>query len=127
MTRLPLSVLVAAAFAVLFTLAPNSQAQTIKLETRLTAPNGGVASGKAKYEDRGTRRKFSVEAQDVRLANGTVLSVCVNGQLVGTLRINFGRGDLNLDTALNQAVPVVRPGSVVEVKNGATVIVRGTF
>ena len=68
-----------------------------KLEGELVAgPVAGDVSGKAKFEDRDGRRKFSAEIEG--LNTGDMFDVMVAGQVVGTVTIDAaGVGDLNLD------------------------------
>ncbi|MEZ6063490.1 MAG: hypothetical protein R3C19_24340 [Planctomycetaceae bacterium] len=92
-----------------------------------TADAPRLASAKATYESRGTRSKFSVEAEDLTGLDGQTASIFVDGRLVGSRRIRLGGFDLNRDTRNGQAVPVIAAGSSVSVAVGGKTIFTGTF
>jgi hypothetical protein len=83
-----------------------------------------LASGTAKFEQQSTRRKFSVEAEDLRAFNGARAAVAVDGRQVGTAPISLGKFDLNLDTRNSQSVPNVTQGSRVVVTVGGTTVLQ---
>jgi hypothetical protein len=94
-----LFVAMAIAFA-LTTVAPINGALAggaeVKFEGRLEAAAGDL-SGKAKFEQRDGRRKFSAEVEG--LVPGEMYDVVVAGAIVGKVVINgAGIGDLNFDT-----------------------------
>lgn len=96
----------------------------VRLQARL-AGAGTPASGKARFEARGSRMKLSVEVEDFIGAPG-VASVDINGT-VYTLQINAaGFGDLNLDTENGQSVPNLSGGGTVVVTLG-TERISGSF
>jgi hypothetical protein len=101
----------------------------VRLEGALVAPLAAPrASGKAKFESRRGRRKFSTQVEDT--AAGATLTVLVSRPgggtaVLGQIRTDaVGRGDLNLDTALGQTVPVLQTGDIVQVlsSNGLLVV-----
>jgi CHRD domain/FG-GAP-like repeat/FG-GAP repeat len=92
-----------------------------------TAIDGVIPRGIGEYEAVGTRTSFETYVNFVNLANGTVLSVTVNGVAVGNITLNNHRGELELRSAEGDTVPVVTNGSTVAVKNGATTVLAGTF
>lgn len=107
----------------------DANAQRVRLEARLTGPT--LASGQAKFEQRGARRKYNVELEDA--ARNTLYKVTIrrgtrtiNG---GSFRTNrFGRGGIDLDTAEGDAVNLVlRVGDRVEIRRGSRVIVSGAM
>lgn len=107
------------------------QAQTeVRFKIRLTGAtiNRILPEGSAEIRIRGTRRSFHAEANRVSLADGTVLSVRVNGQAVGSLTLTAGKGSLELDTERKQSVPAIQKGDVVTLTtaNGATIL-SGAF
>lgn len=91
----------------------------IKLQGTLTATAAEpLASGKATFERRGSRLKFSTEVED--LAHTSKIRVAVNGKTVGTAPVVLGAADLNLDTLLGHTVPSLSAGATVRVYNAAT-------
>ena len=75
------------------------------------------------------RRKHAVEVEDVKLSQGTVLSILVQGVEVGTVALDgLGFADLNLDSRID-TVPVVAAGSVivVTVKTSGQAILSGVI
>jgi hypothetical protein len=95
--------------------------------TRLIAQmSAGQTKGKAKYEQRGARRKFSYELQDG--VPGTAISVRHAGNVVGNFTVDaFGRGKFELDTDLGEAVPVMATGQVIEAWNGGGFLMSGVL
>ena len=93
-----------------------------RLEVNLTSTSADpLASGKAKFEERSDRTRFSTEAEDVT-ASGP-LTVKVNGSMVGSMNVVAGVGDLNLDTRDGQSVPAMNVGDTVEVFDAAGVLI----
>ncbi len=96
--------------------------------TRITIPLVGtnaarLASGKAKFEQQGSRRKFSVEGEDLRAFNGGKAAISVDGRQVGSVPIRLGGFDLNLDTRNGQSVPSVGAASrIVVTVSGKSVL-----
>jgi hypothetical protein len=107
------------------------QAQAeVRTKIRLTgaAINRIVPEGSAEIRTRGVRRSFQAEANRVNLADGTVLSVRVNGQSVGTMILTAGRGALELTTERKQTVPAIQKGDVVTLTTAqGTTILSGAF
>lgn len=99
---------------------PNfAHAQQARLEARLTATAAEpLASGKARFEMRGNRIRFTTQVEDVRTA--TAVQVRVNNVVVGQVAIAFGGADLNLDSQLGHVVPILRAGDIVTVYNMTT-------
>ena len=114
-----------------------ASAQELVLRSRLAggAIDGLVPSGHADYRERPGERRFSTEVEDVNLATGTVLSVFIlrNGSETKVGEIVLGPppvrgGDLNLDSRDGQLVPVMRPGTVVIVRESdGTAILAGVL
>jgi len=88
---------------------------------------GAVPVGAAEYEVEGTRRRFSAEADNVNLPDGTSLSVYVSGKLLGSFPLTDGGGVLLVDTFAHQKVPFVNKGTTVAIYYGHTKIVSGKF
>ena len=95
----------------------------------LVSPTGSInPHGDATYEVyQSGNRELEIEAEDVNLANGTVLSFFVDNNLVGQVSLISQRAKLRLKTEDGQNVPNVNDGSTAEVKNGNTTLVAGVF
>lgn len=89
--------------------------------------NGVTPVGAAEYEVEGSRRRFSAEADNVNLPDGTSLNVYVSGKLVGSFTLTDSGGALLLDTLAHQKVPSITKGSTVAIYYGSTKILSGTF
>jgi hypothetical protein len=89
--------------------------------------NGVVPVGAAEYEVEGSRRRFSAEADNVNLPDGSTLAVYVAGKLAGRFTLTDGGGALLLDTFAHQKVPIVNKGTTVAIYYGHTKIVSGKF
>ena len=100
-----------------------------RIEARLTSTAAArAASGKAKFEQAGTRTKFSTEGEDLPAAfNGKVATVSVNGVVIGNARVALRRFDLNRDSSLRQAVPSIKVGDRVSVSIGGVNVLNGKF
>ena len=88
---------------------------------------GVVPVGAAEYEIEGSRRRFSAEADNVNLPDGSSLAVYVAHKLVGTFTLTDGGGALLLDTFAHQKVPIVNKGTTVAIYHGSTKVVSGKF
>lgn len=86
-----------------------------------------AAKGKAKFDQSASRTNFSVEAENLRSLNGQTASIFVNGVQVGSTVITLGRTKLELTNERGGTVPVVRPGTSVEINVGRTTILSGSF
>ncbi len=95
----------------------------------LAAPSGSInPHGNAGYKVYPSgNRELEVEAEDLNLADGTVLTAFVNNTQVGQLTVSLRQARLKLETELGNTVPTVNDGSTVQVKNGATILVAGIF
>ena len=89
--------------------------------------NGAKPVGAAEYEVEGTRSRFSAEADNVNLPDGTSLSVYISGKLAGSFTLTDGGGALLLDTFAHQKVPTVNKGTTVAIYYRSTKIVSGKF
>ncbi|HRF01729.1 MAG TPA: hypothetical protein PLI18_14495 [Pirellulaceae bacterium] len=96
----------------------------VRLEARLSG-QGTPASGKARFEARGSRMKLTVEVEDFITAPAQA-TVNVAGNVYVLNLSGAGFGDLNLDTENGQAVPDLSGGGSVVVTVGAEEI-RGNF
>ena len=90
--------------------------------------NGVLPSGYAEFEVHTSRTELEVRVRQVNLPPGTSLSVFINNVLAGSLSLqNGGEGRLRLRSDNGQTVPVVVDGSTIQVRNGATTVLSGTF
>ena len=125
-SKLTKSALVAMLTLTLFAVAPTlSHAQqlkgpvnqlTINWNINLSGPpfRGMTPVGAAEYEVEG-RRRFSAEADNVNLPDGSSLNVYVAGRLVGSFTLTDGGGALLLDTLAHQHVPYINHGTTVAI------------
>lgn len=101
-------------------------AQEVRVKIRLRGPAiGGVfPQGSSEFRARGSQVQFKAQANRVNLADGTVLSVRVNGNAVGSITLVGGAGSLELSTNDDDTVPNIQPGDVVSLvaANGATIL-----
>lgn len=90
--------------------------------------NGVTPKGEAEFRVRGQQTKFKVEVEHVSLPDGTVLTVKVNDNTVGTLTLNLGTGELELNSNDGDTVPAVQTGDQVTVTDSSgTVLLSGQF
>ncbi len=95
----------------------------------LVSPSGTVnPHGNATYQVyQSGNRELEIEAEDVNLADGTVLSFFVDNNSVGQVSLVARKAKLRLKTEDGQSVPTVNNGSTVNVRNGNTILVAGVF
>ncbi len=96
----------------------------------LVSPSGTVnPNGFAEYQLYSSGdRELEIQIEDTSLSQGTTVSFFVQGNQVGTMPIdNVGDARLKLRTQDGQTVPVTNDGDVVQVRNGATVLVTGVL
>ncbi len=90
--------------------------------------NGVTPKGEAEFRVRGQQTKFKVEVEHVNLPDGTVLTVKVNDNPVGTLTLNLGTGELQLNSNDGDTVPAIQTGDQVTVTDSSgTVLLSGQF
>jgi hypothetical protein len=107
----------------------NNPAQTrIRIALIGAVINRVRPEGHAEFRATGTQRQLNIEAEKVNLADGTALTVRVNGAAVGILTLKLGHGVVELNTTNGAMVPVIHKGDIVTVvvANGSTVE-SGTF
>lgn len=112
----------------LFCSVQSAQAQETRLQARLTGTT--LASGQAKFEQKGTRMKFNVQIEDAaRNANYGV--VVRRGTLIvyrGAIRTDgFGRGVIDIDNTEGDVVPQMRSQDTVVVNSGTSRFLTGTL
>lgn len=93
----------------------------VSLEAPLRASDGSDASGEAKFERRSDRVTFTVEVEDME-DDGTATIVVVRAGAVvyqGSLRIDAGSGNLNMDSRDGDTVPSLTSGDRVRVEDPA--------
>ena len=104
-------------------------------DTRIQASLSGGATGGVipagfsewRLDDSG-RRRLEVQASSVNLPNGTVLTIVINNAAVGQMTVNsFGGAFFSVDTNNGQTVPVINFGNPIQVNDGATAILAGTY
>jgi hypothetical protein len=99
------------------------------ISANLVSPTGSVnPHGLATYDVYASgNRELEVEAEDVN-AVGAALTYFLNGNSIGQVTVGTDfRAKLRLRTQDGQSVPNVVNGDLVEVKNGATLILSGVF
>jgi hypothetical protein len=108
---------------------PPPPAGSTQFATLTGATIGGITPhGSAEFQGTAEERELEVEAEDVNLAVGTVLSVEINNTAVGNMTLNSVlKAELHLNSNTGATTPTVAAGDTVTVKNGATVILSGTF
>jgi hypothetical protein len=90
--------------------------------------NGGMPRGISEYEVHSSRTELETRVSRVNLPIGTSLSVTVNGTPVGNIVLaSGGEGRLRLRSDRGETVPVVAAGSTIQIKNGATLVLSGTY
>lgn len=90
------------------------------------------AVGGAQYQSQPGQREIQVEVEHITALKGQHVTVCANGQRLGTVTVSrLGIAQIERNTELGQAVPVITHGSTVSVATGATCagapIAHGTF
>lgn len=90
--------------------------------------NGALPRGYAAYEIHSSRTEIESRVYQVNLPAGTSLSVTINNTVVGNLVLEGGgEGRLRLRSDRGDTVPVVTAGMTVQLKNGSTTVLSGTF
>ena len=101
----------------------------VRLETDLsTTAADPDAEGHARFESRTDRVRFRVEVEDIDVTAS--VNVLVNGNLIGTITLDNGFGELDLNTKDGDKVPVLKAGDEVEIvdaADGATLLLVGTL
>ena len=87
------------------------------LRANLTGARIGalVPKGRAEFCVDASRATLKVQAEDVVLANGTVLPVSVNGTTVGSIVLSFQKGELQLNSQDGSFIPAIQKGDRVTV------------
>jgi hypothetical protein len=112
-------------------LVPAVYASGVRLEANLVGPVIGDVTPEGEADFRATRdadrRRFEVEVDDINLPDGAVLLVTIDDLAVGTILLEEGEGELELDTEAGEMAPHPDVGSVVEVFSGEIRILSGVF
>ena len=96
-------------------------------DTRILLTGTG-GSGSARSRTGNDRLELDVEAEHLKVADGTVLTVMVDGAAAGTMTVNSRSAELELRSDHRQTVPTIMTGSVVTVVDAAgNVLMTGTF
>ncbi|MFN3960807.1 MAG: hypothetical protein ACK4NP_12950 [Parvularculaceae bacterium] len=103
--------------------------QSIAIPMRLEAVLKGVAghtgSGAVRYEEhKDGRRRLKADIAGVA---GLSVEIVVNGALLATLACRDGRAARRFDSAAGAAVPALRPGDRVEIRQNGDFIFTGTL
>lgn len=123
-----------AAFALLVVLpfrgfAGDGDQNRVRLEVRLTATDAAPgASGSARFEMRQDRRELRVEVEDV--VSTDAADVFVNGDFIGAIVLNGGRGQLELNSRNGDQVAILQDGDEIEIVDAtddATLLLFGTL
>lgn len=114
--------------------AASGNAQELRIQTRLTggAINGVTPSGRARFRSRGTASNFSVEVQDVNLADGTKLNVTLmrgaTSIPAGSMTLALHIGEIDVNTNDGNLVPQAKAGDIVIVSDTAgTALLTGVL
>lgn len=110
---------------------PAASGGEVRLSARMVS---GVASGKADYRERGSRRRLNVEAEDLPATTPSPQAIFVNGAQVGTMTLaacpvpaqQLLCGEMELNTQDGQVVPTVLSGQIVSIGQNPAVL-AGTF
>jgi hypothetical protein len=93
--------------------------------------NGFEAELNIRFELRPDRRKFRAEVENLNLPEGTVLTICFQGQSLGSIRLDaFHFGELELDSRRGETVPDFKRGDEISVIQGSctgTPLLSATF
>ena len=103
----------------------------VRIGANLTGASiGGVTpAGFAEYRvDDQNRRRLDVDGFSINLPAGTALTVSINNAVIGqTLVSSCSTFSFRRDTDDGQQVPVITSGMPVQVLNGTTVVLSGSF
>jgi hypothetical protein len=86
------------------------------------------AEGRARFESRPDRAQFRVEVENISVTD--TVDILVNGNLIATVSLDNGFGELDLNTQDGDTVPALKAGDEVEVvdaTDGVTLILVGTL
>ncbi|HEY0426231.1 MAG TPA: FG-GAP-like repeat-containing protein [Pyrinomonadaceae bacterium] len=89
--------------------------------------NGVLPNGFSQFEIHSSRIELETRIFQVNVANGTALTVTVNGVGVGQIFVSGGEGRLRLRSDNGQTVPQVTAGSTVAILNNGATILSGVF
>ncbi len=93
----------------------------VLLEGRMEKIIAGFnAELRVRFQLLNTRMRFSAEVENLNLGVGTILSVCSDGVSLGTLTVDVNHlGELNLDSQAGAGVPLMNPGTTIEIRQGS--------
>jgi len=103
--------------------------EEIRWRISLTGPvlNGRIPNGNSDWRVRSARKELKIEASNVNLPDGTIVTFTHNGNVIGTQTLALGRAELELRSQDGFTPPTVNRGDTVAVWSGGVVIVSGTF
>lgn len=109
----------------------DSSGPSTKIEAEFSGAvlNGLIPRGEAELETFADgNRKFEVEAQNINLPDGTLLSVFVDGIKIGNITLTGLLGELELKTINGQTIPEVNSRTRVAIIDQAgNTIIAGSF
>jgi hypothetical protein len=116
-------------FLIIFNVVQNASATSseILMLADLNPTNGEVADGHADYRERGNPMRLNVEVEDV--SPNTTFTIEISGNTLGTIITSnsFGTAELELNTNDGQAVPKILRGDLVQIFQGAELVLTGSF
>ena len=115
-------------FLIIFNTVQNASATSseIRMLADLNPINSEVADGHADYRERGNPMRLNVEVEDV--SPNTTFTIEISGNTLGTITTNsFGTAELELNTNDGQAVPKILRGDLVQIFQGAELVLSGSF
>ncbi len=97
-----------------------------ELEAELVDPSTGEDGGKAKFEERSDRTRFSVEIEDQ--AADAMFVIVLSSSTFSISTNEFGFGDFNLDSRDGDDVPSVEDDDDIDIEDSlGNVVLSGTF
>jgi hypothetical protein len=127
--KLSFTILAMAALSLLiFGIVQNTSATSseIRMLADLNPTSGSIADGRADYRERDNSMRLNVEVEDV--SPNSTFTVEVSGESIGTITTSsFGTGELELNTNDGQVVPKILGGDLVEIFQGAELVLSGGF
>lgn len=98
-------------------------------EARLSPPRGrGRARGRCEWERHGDGSEaLCARFRKLDLPEGTTVSVCLDGVVLGDVVLTEGAGRLAFESCRGDTVPKASRGQVCEILYRGAVVLRGVF
>ncbi len=111
------------------TVSPSPNAGELHAVLNGATINGVLPRGLGEYKVKnGGQRELEIYVSQINLPAGTQLNVLINNISIGQLILGSSQwGKFEIESERGQTVPSVVSGSTVAIKNGASVILAGTF